>query len=176
MNKNFSIILAVDDENWLGKNWDLAWKLAADMRYFKEITTKVKDKKKQNALIMWRKTRESIPEKFRPLPWRINCILSRKTQKDWNWNILWFNSLDNCIKKLNNNKSVENIFIIWWAKLYNDALKNPFLDKIYITKVSWDFDCDVFFDWIPNNFKLIKEGNIIKENNIKFNFLVYKKL
>ena len=176
MDKEISIILAVDDKNWLGKNWGLAWNLSSDMKYFKRITTRTKDKNKQNALIMWRKTWESIPKKFRPLPWRINCILSRKAKKNLNKDILWFNSLNNCIKKLRNNKNIENIFIIGWANLYNNSLKDSNLNKIYITKVKWDFNCDVFFNWIPDNFKLIKKSKKIEENSIKFNFLVYKKI
>ena len=75
--KNFSIIVAIDDKNWIWKNNDLAWRISADLKNFKKITTNSENWKK-NAVVMWRKTWESIPEKFKPLPDRKNFILSSK--------------------------------------------------------------------------------------------------
>jgi len=175
----FSIILAVDERNWLWKNNDLAWKIQADMKYFKEITTKTNDLAKMNAVIMWRKTRESIPGKFRPLLERVNCILTRSIKKDDIWSkiddfVLYFNSLEHCLSELESKENIENIFIIWWAQLYNSVLNNPMLDKIYLTKVKWDFDCDVFFDWVPENFNVESYLDYEVDNNIEYSFLVYK--
>ncbi len=177
MNKNFSIILATDDQNGIGKNWNLAWNLSSDLKYFKKITTQTTSENKKNVVIMWRKTWESIPEKFRPLPLRINCILSRNNNSkiDLEKNILWSNSLENCLEELKNIPNIENIFIIWWAKLYNDSLKNPNLNKIYLTKVSWNFNCDVFFNWIPDNFKLENKSETQEEKWIKFYFEIWKR-
>ncbi len=182
----FNIILATDDKLWLWKNNDLAWKIKEDMIYFRDITTNTFDKSKKNAVIMWRKTWESIPGKYRPLPDRVNCILSRKIlqiEKPMvipdevnNNDIFYFNSLDKCLENLFKNKLVENIFIIWWANLYNQILNDKRLDKIYITRVKWDFDCDVFFDQIPDNFELESKSEEKESNNIKFKFEVYKKI
>ncbi len=179
--KNFSMILAVDSKNWLGKNNDLAWKLSSDLKHFKNITSKTKDLAKYNAVIMWRKTWESIPAKYRPLPDRINCILSRSLKYE-NINskidnfVLYFNSFEHCLKELSKKENVENIFLIWWASLYNQFLNHPKLDKIYLTKVEWDYNCDVFFDWIPDNFILEKVSDNFEENSIKFRFEEYKRV
>ncbi len=167
----FSIILAVDDKNGIGKNNELAWRLSWDMKYFRNITTQTNDKERQNAVIMWRKTWESIPEKFRPLPNRLNCILSRSYEnKDSK-----YSSLENCLADLKTKTDIENIFIIGWANLYNQVLDHPMLDKIYLTKVEWDYSCDVFFNWIPDNFKLETESEKNIENDIEYKFVVYKK-
>ena len=54
------------------------------MAYFKELTTRTVDPAKQNAVIMGRKTWESIPPKFRPLAGRLNIVLSRSEAQDEN--------------------------------------------------------------------------------------------
>ena len=175
MNKKFSIILAVDEKNGLGKNWDLAWRLSSDLKYFRKITTETTDWNKKNAIVMWRKTWESIPEKFRPLPNRINYILSRKVNTENQENVFWSTSIGDCLEEVNQNDKIENIFIIWWARLYNDTINHPLLERVYITKVKWDFDCDVFFNGIPENFKIQSKSEVMKENDIEFSFEVWRK-
>ncbi len=179
--KKVNMILALDDNNWIGKKWDLAWKISADMKYFKKITSQTKDLSKFNAVIMWKNTWESIPQKFRPLPDRVNCILSRSINFESVKNkiddfVLYFNSIDTCIDTLIKRTNIENIFVIWWANIYNQFLNHPRLDKIYVTKVEWNFSCDVFFDWITKDFELESVSDIQEENWIKFRFQVYKKI
>ena len=176
-----NLILAVDEKNGLWKKWDLAWKITKDLKYFKDITTKTIDLAKVNAVVMWRKTWESIPSKFRPLNDRVNCILTRQIKNDDIWSkiddfVLYFNSLEHALSELESKQNIENIFIIWWAEVYNQALKLEFLDKIYLTKVKWDYNCDVFFDWIPNNFNLQSYNDYETENWVEFSFQVYKKI
>ena len=176
----FNIILAVDEKNWIWKNNDLAWKISADLKYFKEITTKTNDLAKYNAVVMWRKTWDSIPSKYRPLSDRINCILTRKIQNDSLWSkiddfVLYFNSFEHCLSELETKDNIENIFVIWWANLYNQVINHPLLEKIYITKVKWDFACDVFFEWIPNDFYPESYTDTETENWIDYSFWVYKK-
>ena len=179
--KKIKMILAVDNKNWLWKKWCLAWKISKDLKYFKEKTTQTKDLAKLNAIIMWKKTRESLPPKFKPLSNRINCILSRSIKHESinskidNF-VLYFNSIDSCIQELLTKTNLENIFVIWWANIYNQFLNNPRLDQIYLTKIEWDFWCDVSFDWIPDNFELKTESEIMEENWIKFKNLIYKKI
>ena len=170
-----NIILALDEQNGLGKDWDLAWRIREDMQYFKEITTW--DSSKQNAVIMWRKTWDSIPEKYRPLPDRINCILSRKFDFEDNfWNICKYNSFESAIDKLSAREDVWNLFIIWWAQIYNEALKMDNLAKIYLTRVKWNYDCDVFVDFNEKDFELIENSDWKKnKKGIEFKFEVWKR-
>ncbi len=175
-----SIILAVDSYFWIWKNNKLPWNISSDMKYFKEITSKTKDLAKHNAVIMWRKTWESIPSKFRPLKNRINCILS-KSLKVESINskiddfILYFNSLESCINEIKNKENLENVFVIWWAKLYNQVINSPLLERIYLTRVFWNFHCDVFFEKIPNDFEIQSVSELKEENWIRFNFQVWEK-
>ncbi|MFA5916860.1 MAG: dihydrofolate reductase [Candidatus Gracilibacteria bacterium] len=178
--KKFSIILAVDNENGIGKNNDLAWKINADIKYFKETTTKTTDIGKVNAVIMGRKTWESIPSKYKPLPDRINCIISSTLKQESSNSkiddfVLYYNSLDNALEELEKKDNIENIFIIGGARLYNEALKHPNLDKIYLTEVDGVFDCDTFVNLDLENFEIESKGTIHEENSLRYRFMVYKR-
>ena len=61
----FQIVVAVSKNGGIGKVGRLPWSLPGDLKYFRELTSKTSSKKKQNAVIMGRKTWESIPEKVR---------------------------------------------------------------------------------------------------------------
>ena len=73
----FQLVVAATRKLGIGKAGSMPWKLPGDMAYFKELTSKTADSGKQNAVVMGRKTWESIPSKFRPLPGRINVVLTR---------------------------------------------------------------------------------------------------
>ena len=74
--KKFQVVGASDELGGIGKNQTLPWKLSKEMKHFKSLTADVSKPMTQNAVIMGRKTWESIPEKFRPLPGRLNVVLS----------------------------------------------------------------------------------------------------
>ncbi|CAG2121252.1 unnamed protein product, partial [Medioppia subpectinata] len=74
--KTFAIISAVCHENGIGCEGRLPWRLKEEMAYFTRITSTAIDGR-QNAVIMGRKTWESIPPKFKPLAGRLNVVLSQ---------------------------------------------------------------------------------------------------
>lgn len=178
--KKINLILAVDEKNWLGKDNALAWNIPEDLRYFKDITTKTQDLAKLNAVIMWRKTWESIPAKFKPLSNRVNCILTKDIKRnDTNAKIddfvMYFNSLWTCILSLEKRENIESIFVIWWASLYNELIKSDLVDTIYITKIKWDYNCDRFFDGIPSNFSIQSYSEEKNDGKNIYSFWKYKK-
>ncbi len=176
--KDFSIVIAVDEMNGIGKNGRLAWNIPEDTKFFQNITTTVKKEKKQNAVIMGRKTWESIPEKYRPLPKRLNCVLSSdysNNTEEIDENSYGFSDFEKCLTFINKRKDIEQIFIIWGSYLYNLVLDNPYLDLIYITRVYWDFNCDVFFSDIPYEFIEISKSEKKKYKDIEYQFFVYKR-
>jgi len=112
--RNFSIILAVDNENGIGKSGDLAWSIPEDMKYFKDTTTNTKDPKKQNAVIMGRKTWDSIPKKHRPFKNRKNFVLSR-SYENGSQNpdgAAQYSDFDACLEAVSTMSDVEEIFVI----------------------------------------------------------------
>jgi len=112
--KKFSIILAVDNENGIGKCGDLAWSIPEDMKYFKDTTTNTKDPKKQNAVIMGRKTWESIPKKYRPFKNRKNFVLSRSYENGTHNpdGAAQYSDFDACLEAVSAMNDVEEIFVI----------------------------------------------------------------
>lgn len=165
----FSLVVATDDYNGIGKNNSLAWRLSADLKHFAVLTKGTGN----NAVLMGSNTWRSIPDKFRPLPGRLNVVLSRQVNFELPDGVLLFNSLDQALTSLAA-KGVDEILVIGGAKVYAEAVKHPDCQIIYLTKVFGDFKCEVFFPEIPSQFKLVSEGEIQTEGDLKFQFLVYK--
>jgi dihydrofolate reductase len=76
-----TIIIAATKANGIGVNNSIPWHLHNDLKYFAQVTSKATDGQ-QNAVIMGKKTWESIPKKNRPLPNRLNIVLSRNPNYD----------------------------------------------------------------------------------------------
>jgi dihydrofolate reductase len=131
-----SLIVAMDSNRGIGKNNDLMWHLPADMNFFKEKT-------KNQIVVMGRKNYDSIPEKYRPLPNRLNVILTRN--KDFKAdNCLVFNTFDDCLTHFEQ-ENERKVFIIGGGEIYKMALDSNFLNEMFITYVDGVFDADTFF-------------------------------
>ena len=70
-----AMIVAMDEDGCIGNQGDLPWRLKSDMVRFKSLT----EADGYNAVIMGRKTWDSLPDSFRPLPERVNIVMSRDT-------------------------------------------------------------------------------------------------
>ncbi len=174
---NFSIIVAVDKHFGIGKNNAIPWHLPADLKYFASITTTVHNPQKKNAVMMGRKTFESIPESRRPLKNRLNVVLSHNSHLDLPKNVLLFFSLDAALGHLAVTADIENVFVIGGGEVFKQAINHPFCQKIYLTQINHIFDCDTFFPQIdPKKFKLINESPAAVDSGIELNFLIYEKI
>lgn len=83
-NLTFQLVVAATRNLGIGKGKTLPWRLPKDMAFFKDLTLKTKDPTKRNVVIMGRTTWESIPAAFRPLPGRVNVVLTRSAVSDEN--------------------------------------------------------------------------------------------
>lgn len=171
---NLSIIVACDQKRGIGINNKLPWNLKADLKHFSEITINP-DKQKQNVVVMGRKTWESLPEKFKPLPNRLNVVLSRHDHLNLPQGVLWFESFNHALEALEEKKAdLGEIFIIGGGKLYEEMIFHPACRKIYLTEIQDIYHCDTFFPEIPSDFKKIFESKIQEENGVSFKFLIYQ--
>lgn len=164
------LIVAVCKSFGIGMKNDIPWKLKKDLQYFKALTTGQGD----NAVIMGRKTWESLPEKFKPLPKRKNIILSRKNYRIENPNIKTCSSLEEAKIYC---KDYNDIWIIGGEQIYIQALEDEDLTHIHITEVKKEYECDTFFPHLAvNKWKLEKSSDLEFENKIPYYFKVYKKI
>ncbi len=152
----FDIIVAMDSQRGIGKDGNLPWHIPMDLKHFRTITQRTLQEDKQNAVIMGRKTWESIPEEFRPLKGRINLVLTRQgTTLELPESVLKANSLEGAFNLLKNKelqKNIENIFIIGGGSVFQEALTLPNCRKIFLTKIQKDFHCDTFLPPFERDF------------------------
>ncbi|MES2838495.1 MAG: dihydrofolate reductase [Bacteroidota bacterium] len=159
-----SIIVAVAKNNVIGKDNQLIWHLPADMKFFKEKTS-------GHTIITGRKNYESIPEKFRPLPNRVNIVITR--QNDYNApGAIVVNSLEQAIEKAKQNNDNE-IFIIGGAQIYAQSL--DLVDKMYVTKIDHEFEGDAFFSEIDySKWKIVLEIKHTADEKNKYDFTIFE--
>jgi len=129
-----SIVVAISENNAIGKDNQLLWHLPADLKHFKNITT-------GHTIIMGRKTYDSIGK---PLPNRRNIIITR--QKGLNIEgVEVANSLDEALALC---ESESEVFIIGGAEIYKQAVAVS--HRIYLTRVHQEFEADAFFPDLDN--------------------------
>ncbi|XP_060586226.1 dihydrofolate reductase-like [Ruditapes philippinarum] len=151
MHKKLHLVVAACNNNGIGINGNLPWRLKKDMEFFKKMTSDTINPDKQNAVIMGRKTWFSIPEKFRPLKGRVNIVLSREL-KEVPTGVHIARSLPEAVSLVETELSdlVENIHIIGGSSVYKEAMAGPYPCRIYLTRVLKDFECDTFLPEISD--------------------------
>ncbi|MCA1751820.1 MAG: dihydrofolate reductase [Flavobacteriales bacterium] len=136
-----SIIAAVAENGVIGKDNDLAWHLPDDMAFFKETT-------KGRTVVMGRKNYESIPHKFRPLPKRVNMIITRNTDYEAPGCEV-FNDIGAALAKAAANGE-QHCFIIGGGEIYKLSLLENLVDDLYITEVHHKVEGDTYFPKIDD--------------------------
>ena len=133
--QNVSAIAAIGKNNRvLGKDGQLLWSIPEDMQYFKDTTA-------GKPVIMGRGTWESIPAKYRPLPHRLNIVVSRNL--DYVAEGATVASSPDEALTVAQATDTEEIFIIGGESLYTYFLPNT--DRLYLTLVDTDAEGDCYF-------------------------------
>ncbi|MEE9342130.1 MAG: type 3 dihydrofolate reductase [Gammaproteobacteria bacterium] len=133
-----SLIVAMAENRAIGKDNQLPWRLSADLKNFKKLTT-------GKPVIMGRKTFESIGK---ALPDRLNIVLTRDSHFSAE-NCTVVHSLEAALTAAS---GAEEVMIMGGAQLYEQTLHQ--IDKIYLTLVHAQIDGDAFFpklnsaDWL----------------------------
>ena len=123
-----TIVVAISENNAIGKDNQLLWYLPADLKHFKNITT-------GHTVIMGRKTYDSVGK---PLPNRRNIIITRKDITIEGCEVV--KSIEDALALCADEKEV---FIVGGAEIYKQSIH--LTDRIYLTIVHQEFDADSFF-------------------------------
>ena len=164
-NPRISLIVAMDEKRGMGKNNSIPWKVPGEQRRFKEITS-------PHPIIMGRKTFESIG---RILPDRTNIIVSRNASEIKNPDgIIIVNSLEEAIDFAKSSPASEEIFIIGGGQIFAEAMKKNLVDRLYLTVIEGNFDCDTFFPDYSDFTKVISQEDG-QSGEFKFKFVTLER-
>jgi dihydrofolate reductase len=160
--KNISLIAAVGRHGELGKNNQLLWHLPQDMAHFKETT-------RGATVVMGRKTWESIPPKFRPLPGRRNIVISHQS----NFQASGAQVVGSVQAALDALQPEEKTFVIGGAQIYAAFL--PYAQELVFTEIDQAFDADTFFPaWPRADYDEISRRNETSEQGWALSFVTYR--
>lgn len=132
------MVLAADLDWGIGKGNALPWpKLRGDLQHFKR-TTSTASEGRRNAIVMGRKTWQSKEVAGKPLPNRLNVVVSR-SPLEVPAGVIVASSSDEALAV----EGVETIFVVGGAGLLRDVIDRPDLRFVYLTRIEQRFECDV---------------------------------
>ncbi len=175
-----SLIVCTDNQNGIAKDGKIPWHYPMDMRYFKSITEKninPFDAKSRNTLnsmnivVMGRKTYNSLSNKYRPLPNRLNIVLT-KNRKYKSHGAMVVHHLTDIFDYVDHN----NIYIIGGKQIYEQCLELSIIDRIYLNTIDHDHKCDIQLNMSTylSNFACTFSHEDIDQHAIRFG--IYDKI
>lgn len=157
-----SLIVAAADNNIIGKDNKLLWHIPEDLKRFKAITL-------GKPCIMGRKTFESILDQLgQPLPGRTNIVVTRSDAKYEGARSA--HSLEEAIM-LAKQEEGDEVMIIGGAQIYEEAIRQGLIDKLYLTRVHQTPEGDATFPEIDETQWNVSE----RERHDGYSFLTYQK-
>src|SRR3989338_2205011 len=154
-----ALIAAIAKNNCIGHHNGIPWRIPEDMQHFKDLT-------KGKIVLMGRKTWESLPPKFRPLPNRKNIVITRQLPYSTPANVEVYQSIDDALSAHRG----EDIMVIGGAEIYRQTIDRA--DTLFITHVNQTIQGDAFFPSIdPDKWKEVEQ-----ENHEGFSFVTYQRI
>lgn len=160
---NLHMIFARARNGAIGKDGIMPWHLPEDLAHFKCVTL-------GHPVIMGRKTWDSLPPRFRPLPGRTNVVVTR--QAGWQQpGVAVAHSLDDAIARVSADPACTDAWIIGGAEIYRQAL--PQARTAVVTEIDADFEGDAFApqldaQWIPS-----PGERLTAANGLRYRFVTY---
>ncbi|MEX2188778.1 MAG: dihydrofolate reductase [Pirellulales bacterium] len=162
-----SILVAVSDTGVIGRDGELPWRLSADLRRFRRMTT-------GHAIVMGRKTYESIG---RPLPERTNIVVTRQPAFTAD-GVVSAPDIDAAIRTAQTIHGAEDeVFVVGGAEIYRQTLDRA--DRLYLTRVHANVAGDTYLPAIDfNHWRLVEESHHAADDKNEFphTFAVYERM
>jgi dihydrofolate reductase len=144
----------------IGINGKLPWHLPEDLAHFKRTTLGC-------PVIMGRKTWDSLPPKFRPLPGRTNIVVTRQE----NWNDNGVQPAANLREALLLCEQSSDVWIIGGAQLY--ALTEPLASSAVVTEIAQDFAGDAYAPHLGKQWRETARQSHTAANGLPYSFVTY---
>jgi dihydrofolate reductase len=145
----------------IGKDGQMPWHLPEDLAHFKRVTL-------GQPVIMGRKTWDSLPSRFRPLPGRLNIVVTR--QSDWRSDgALRANSIEDAMRLCSN---VSDAWIMGGAEIYRQA--EPLASTAVVTEIDADFEGDAFAPELGAQWQEVQREQHTTTNGLGFAFVTYQ--
>lgn len=159
-----ALIAAVARDRAIGRGNDLLWLNPEDQRHFRQATLGC-------PVVMGRRTWDSLPARFRPLPGRRNIVLTR----DPAWQAPGAEAVPSLDEALRVAGDVPKVFVIGGAQLY--ALALPRVDELVLTEIDAHFaDADAHFPpWDPTAFTETSREHRTAPDGTGFDFATYRR-
>lgn len=140
-----TLIAAVARNGVIGQGNTIPWHLPEDFKHFSRTT-------KGHVVLMGSKTWDSLPARFRPLPDRVNIVISRG-RSDSGEGAIWCPDIDTALSTARNHD--KEIFVIGGASIYEQTI--GIADRLLISYVDLEPDGDTYFPPIDPNWGIISE-------------------
>lgn len=158
-----SLLAAVARGGVIGRDGTIPWRLPEDMARFRELTM-------GHAVVMGRRTWDSLPDRFRPLPGRRNVVVTRNPA----WAAEGAERAGSLEEALDLVASAEKVFVIGGAEIYEAAL--PRADELLLTEVDLDVEGDTLFpDWDRTVFVEMSREEHVSADGTRFAFVRYSR-
>lgn len=146
----------------IGKDNTMPWHLPEDLAHFKRLT-------QGWPVIMGRKTWDSLPARFRPLPGRTNIVITR--QPHWQQTgALTAVSLADALEQCDQS---EEVWIMGGAQIYAQA--EPLAERIEVTEIDQDFEGDAFAPTLGAGWTETARESHTASSGLTFSFITYQK-
>jgi dihydrofolate reductase len=158
-----ALVAAVARGGVIGRDGAIPWRLPEDVAFFKELTT-------GHVVVMGRRTWDSIPERFRPLPRRRNVVVTRNPS----WTAEGAERAGSLEEALALVEGAEHVFVIGGAEAYAAAL--PHADELVLTEIDFAVDGDTFFpEWNRDEFEEVSREQHVTGDGKRFDFVTYRR-
>jgi len=178
-----SVIATTTPKGGLGLDGARPWSLMEDLAQFGRVTMALpEESSKTNAVVMGRKTWESIPEKLRPLAGRVNVVLTGAAAgpafaSPYPEGVLVSTSVAAAVEALGKRGDVAGVFVMGGAAAYREALAMAQCARIFLTRLGREFECDTFFPAIDEQeFQAVQLSETRVQEDIPYDFVVYERV
>jgi dihydrofolate reductase len=146
----------------IGKDGVMPWHLPEDLAHFKRTTL-------NHPVIMGRRTWDSIPPRFRPLPGRTNIVVTRQE----NWNEIGAQPASSLREALQLYENSERVWIIGGAQIYAQAL--PLANELVVTEIDADFDGDAHAPAISAEWREAARQSVTAASGQRLDFVTFRR-